>query len=101
MYVKFNPSDAVAKARMSPHCAETISDRIHRGGLRCPRCDASEMHPTEKVLLIRAYKIDTSSECLVCASADETSVGGYDKNLVWDHSRDFERGFQNDLAWFR
>ena len=49
--------------------------------LTCPKCGATELHPTEKnSVLIRAFKVTDDegswSQCLVCS-------GGYDANLVW------------------
>jgi len=46
--------------------------------MECPKCKSKEMHPTQNVLLIRAYKVRFEgywkSQCLVCA-------GGYSKDL--------------------
>ncbi len=73
-------------------------------GLTCPRCNAPEMHPNEDLLLIRAYKVESDghwwSECLVCASADGTATGGYDRDLVWNSGVEFQAGRHNSTAWF-
>jgi hypothetical protein len=50
--------------------------------VRCPKCNAVEMHPNGKRLLIRAFKYADEngkwwSQCLVCS-------GGYDENLVFN-----------------
>lgn len=40
----------------------------------CPRCGAPEMHPDGDKVLIRGYKVDHDSQCLVCS-------GYYDDDL--------------------
>ncbi len=44
--------------------------------LNCPKCNSPESHPTKDMLLVRGYKVDNWSECLVCG-------GWYDKDLNW------------------
>lgn len=56
----------------------------------CPKCGASEEHPyeTDKIL-IRAYKVDDWSQCLVCS-------GHYNENLeCTPQNHDDKKG------WFR
>jgi hypothetical protein len=40
----------------------------------CPACDAPESHPDGDKILIRGYKVDNLSQCLVCS-------GYYDDDL--------------------
>ena len=42
--------------------------------LQCPKCGALEMHPDGDKVLIRGYKVDNWSQCLVCS-------GYYDADL--------------------
>lgn len=35
--------------------------------LQCPKCKSLELHPNKDQVLIRAYKVDNWSHCLVCA----------------------------------
>lgn len=63
---------------------------VNHGELRCPACGATEMHPTrEDRVLIRGYKVDNYSQCLVCA-------GYYDKDLNVVNE-DFDRS----KGWFK
>jgi hypothetical protein len=56
----------------------------------CPRCGAPEMHPDRDVVLIRGYKVDNDSQCLVCA-------GYYDDELnVPDQTAKPSGGWFND-----
>ncbi len=95
---KFNPEEAVVIRRILADIENNRSAASLRPSIRCPRCGADEMRPVDDTLLIRAYKVDDWSECLVCASADVGAKGGYDKWLVW--TGPFERGSQNEMAWF-
>ena len=95
---KFNPEEAVVNRKILADIENNRSKASLRPSIQCPRCGAEEMHPVDHTLLIRAYKVDDWSECLVCASADVGAKGGYDKDLVW--TGPFERGNQNEMAWF-
>jgi len=91
---RFDPTTAVRAA---------IGARTHApNGLRldpwCPRCGAPECHPTQDQVLIRGYKVDTWSECLVCSSAVATNGQGYDEHLVWHGAR--PEGGPPDYGWF-
>jgi hypothetical protein len=57
--------------------------------LRCPCCNNPEMHPSGKQVLIRAYKVDNWSQCLVCS-------GYYDQNLV-----ETKNGHNPEKGWFK
>jgi hypothetical protein len=93
--MRFDPKAAVTKA---------VAGRTHApNGLSltpwCPKCGAPECHPTnDGKILIRGYKVDNWSECLVCSSAVATNGGGYDENLVWHDPR--PEGGQMDYGWF-
>jgi len=64
----------------------------------CPRCGAPECHPANpNAVLIRGYKVDDWSECLVCASAYAPNGQGYDENLAWQGGRPDAPA---ELCWF-
>ena len=73
--MRFDPREAVERVLGAP------STDV----FRCPRCGAPEVNPLEEnQVFIRAYKVDTQSECLVCASSADLGGNGYDENLVWN-----------------
>jgi len=75
---RFDPPEVVTRV-VTGHTESPSGLALHPW---CPTCSAPECHPTEPGrVLIREYKVDTSSHCLVCASA--SGEGGYDENLVW------------------
>jgi hypothetical protein len=92
---RFDPAEAVRKA---------VGDRKNaKNGLPldpwCPKCGAPECHPTQDhAVLIRGFKVDNWSECLVCSSAVATNGQGYDENLVWHGAR--PEGGPKDHGWF-
>lgn len=96
MSLRFDPKLAVKKA---------VGDRkrVESGmfeGLElspfCPTCGAPECHPTlDNKILIRGYKVDDASQCLVCASAG--GPGGYNENLEFVCPLTDE---QRKLGWF-
>lgn len=45
----------------------------------CPTCGSPELHPNNQMVLIRAFKVDNKSQCLVCA-------GYYDDNLRYNQN---------------
>lgn len=62
--------------------------KVDKYELTCPKCGAHEMHPDGGKLLIRAYKVDNYSQCLVCA-------GYYDKDL-----NETPDNFDRTKGWF-
>jgi len=89
---RFDPKAAVARA---------VAGHTHAlNGLSltpwCPNCGAPECHPTaDQRILIRGYKVDLWSHCLVCASA--AGPGGYDETLTW---RGPLTDAQGNVGWF-
>ncbi len=67
---------------------EVITIAINFAELHCPKCGNPEVHPTMKdACLIRAYKVDNYSQCLVCSgyyTKDlELSPENHDKSKGW------------------
>ena len=102
--MKYNARHAVHDVIFTKTIDDPTWDITKDGGLTCPECDAPEVHPNANAVLIRGYKVESKglwwSECLVCASADDTATGGYDCNLVWNPNEVFQRGSNNSAAWF-
>lgn len=49
--------------------------------LKCPTCGAGEMHPDGEHLLIRGFKVDNWSQCLVCAGYYTKDLEVIDENM--------------------
>jgi hypothetical protein len=67
---------------------EPIVIRVYNEELKCPTCGNGEMHPDGDKLLIRGFKVDNWSQCLVCA-------GYYDKDL-----NETPENFDKSKGWF-
>ena len=66
---------------------------VGRQELRCPTCGAGEMHPNGEWLLIRGYKVDNWSQCLVCA-------GYYERNDPKDPGEAIDKWAKPTGGWF-
>jgi len=61
--------DKDAKGWQMPEAvfAEAQALLMDNHSFSCPKCGNPESHPTKNLILIRAFKVDDWSQCLVCA----------------------------------
>jgi hypothetical protein len=76
---------------------------VYPGRLQCPKCGNFEEHPTDKdKILIRGFKVDGYSQCLVCAgyynpqTLEVNPIVG--KNQF---GQPMPEGFDERKGWFR